>query len=268
MHQHEGGWTVLDIPEMDALPCDVYMRSQNLLPHQAFPPHFHRWNQFVYATSGTIVVTLAHSRHIITSEQAIWVPTGTIHTTGSVWGAEFRNLYIADQARCAARIGCAVYQVTPLLRQLIIEFERVDNDRSERDYRSRIAGLLQDQISRLEKIDFHLPWPHSEALRKLCEALYADPAHERSLDEWGEALGAAGRTLARRFEKETGLAFREWRRHLRLFRAIEWLASGKSITSVALDLGYNSTSAFTYMFREAMGKSPSEWQRRSAGSQR
>src|SRR5690606_41690941 len=88
-------------------------------------------------------------------------------------------------------------------------------------------------------------------------------ADDRSLRDWGLLLGASSRTLARRFEKETGMALREWRRRLRLFRAIEWLAGGKPVTSIALDLGYASTSAFSFMFREATGLSPSEWQRRA-----
>jgi AraC-like DNA-binding protein len=263
MAWHDEGWIAVKVPDLEALPNDVYMRSQNLAPREAFPPHAHRWNQLVYATSGTMVVTLEHSRHIITPEQAIWVPTGTVHTTGSVRGAAFRNLYIADGARCAAGVSCAVYRVTPLMRQLIIEFERISRDEAEGGYRLRIADLLQDQILRLEKLDFHLAWPRSASLRKLSESLYANPADDRSLRDWGLLLGASSRTLARRFEKETGMALREWRRRLRLFRAIEWLAGGKPVTSIALDLGYASTSAFSFMFREATGLSPSEWQRRA-----
>jgi len=268
MEWEDEGWIEVEVPDIDHLPSDVYMRSQNLAPREAFPPHAHRWNQLVYGTSGTMMVTLEHSRHIITPEQAIWVPTGTVHTTGSVRGAEFRNLYIADSARCAATVGCAVYRVTPLLRQLIIEFERVAPDGRDEEYRGRLAELLQDQIMRLEKIDFHLAWPHSAALRKLCEALYANPADERSMRDWGQALGASSRTLARRFERETGLAWREWRRRLRLFRAIEWLAADRPVTSIALDLGYGSASAFSYMFREATGYSPSAWLRRNLSASR
>jgi len=74
----------------------------------------------------------------------------------------------------------------------------------------------------------------------------------------------SGRTLARRFEREMGVNMRVWRRRLRLFKAIELLASGMSVTQTALELGYASTSAFTYTFRVDMGCSPQAHRRAGA----
>jgi AraC-like DNA-binding protein len=52
------------------------------------------------------------------------------------------------------------------------------------------------------------------------------------------------------------MSLRTWRRRLRLFKAVELLAGDRSITEVALELGYGSSSAFTYAFRTEMGRSP------------
>ena len=78
----------------------------------------------------------------------------------------------------------------------------------------------------------------------LCGALYADPADPRSVDKWSQKLGMSSRTLTRRFEHEVGMTMRTWR--LRLFKAIELLGGGLAITQIAPDLGYASSSAFTY----------------------
>ena len=40
------------------------------------------------------------------------------------------------------------------------------------------------------------------------------------------------------------------------------LGAGRSVTDIALELGYASTSAFTYMFRQEMGCSPTEYRGR------
>lgn len=255
-------WITIDVPEIEALPKPVFPRSQNLAPREMFPPHAHRWNQFVYATSGTLVVTVAGSWYVITPEQAIWVPTGVVHTTGALNGAEFRNLYVADVPGLGMPPACTLFAVTALLRALIVELEAASQKGEDEAYIDKLNALIFEQLRRLPVQDFHLPWPQSPMLHRICEALHANPADARSIDDWGRALGASARTLARRFEKEVGVSLRQWRYRLRLFLAVEWLSAGRSVTEVALALGYASTSAFTYMFRQEMGRSPSEWRGR------
>ena len=59
---------------------------------------------------------------------------------------------------------------------------------------------------------------------------------------------------------------RQWRQQLRLLLALEWLSTPRSVTSIAIDLGYAGTSAFSYMFHQATGCTPSQWRsRRAAG---
>jgi AraC-like DNA-binding protein len=64
------------------------------------------------------------------------------------------------------------------------------------------------------------------------------------------------RTLYRRFLKETGITFARWQQQARLLDAIRRLAEGASVTATALDLGYESTSAFSAMFRRSLGQTP------------
>lgn len=260
----EEDWTLVDVPDMDELPGAVFQRFETLPARHIFPPHAHRWNQFVYATAGTLVVMVEKSRYVITPEQAIWVPTGVQHTTGALHGAEFRNLYVADAPDLGMPGTCAVLAVSPLLRALIVELADIGGRSEGADYIGRVHALLLDQLRRLPVQDFQLPWPTSPMLRKLCEAVYANPADLRGAEEWGAVLGASARTLARRFEKELGLGLREWRHRLRLFRAVEWLGAGRAVTDIALELGYSSPSAFTYMFRQEMGCSPTEYRGRGA----
>ena len=49
-----------------------------------------------------------------------------------------------------------------------------------------------------------------------------------------------------------------WLRHARILHAIPRLAAGDKVSSVAFDMGYASSSAFSYMFRRALGRSPRE----------
>ncbi|MHC1711281.1 MAG: helix-turn-helix transcriptional regulator [Solidesulfovibrio sp.] len=256
------GWSLINIPSFAHLPRPVYLRSLLLPKRHVFPLHSHNWHQFTYAASGSLMVTVEKSWYVIAQEQAIWVPRGVRHTTGAFQDAEFRNLYTVDAPDLNMPACSTVLSATPLLRALIAELADISH-RVERDeYVAQIDRLILEQLHRQPKEDFHLPWPESPSLHKICQELYADPACTRSFAEWGKAVGASPRTLARRFEKELGMAPREWRTNLRLFKAIDLLESSDNITEIALKLGYSTPSAFTYMFHQKMGCTPSEWRRR------
>ena len=91
----------------------------------------------------------------------------------------------------------------------------------------------------MPEIRVPLPWPRSPKLRILCEELYENPADVRSMRRWGMELGASSRTLARHLETETGLTIREWRRRLRLFKALEYLGDGANVTTVGSEAPAN-----------------------------
>ncbi|NMC48764.1 MAG: helix-turn-helix transcriptional regulator [Desulfovibrio sp.] len=55
------------------------------------------------------------------------------------------------------------------------------------------------------------------------------------------------------------MTFRIWRRQARLLAALRKLAAGEPVTAVALDLGYESQSAFIAMFKRALGVTPGRY---------
>lgn len=255
-------WTKLYTPEMGGLPFSVYLRSQNIKAREVFDYHVHPWNQFTYATEGTLIVDIQNRRHIITPEQAIWIPEGTRHASGALMNTALRTLYVKDPPQLMMPDEITVYAMNPLLKALILEMERMDLVDEPTAYIEKVNELVIEQLHRLEKLNLHLPWPQSPLLLKICEAIYEQPGDEKTIEEWGSELGASARTITRYFEREVGMTMREWRRRVRLFRSIEWLENGMPVTAVALNLGYASTSAFTYMFRELTGASPTEWKKK------
>ncbi|MGE8488865.1 MAG: helix-turn-helix domain-containing protein, partial [Paraburkholderia nemoris] len=76
---------------------------------------------------------------------------------------------------------------------------------------------------------------------------------------WAAWAGVAPRTLSRRFVAETGLTFAQWRQQARLLRALELVADGLPVTTIALELGYDNVSAFIDMFRRVMGTTPGRY---------
>jgi AraC-like DNA-binding protein len=249
-------WSIITAPADAAPPAPLTMRAQAIPARHQFPEHAHDWHQLVYAVEGVLTISTADQTFITSPEQAAWLPSGVTHRVGSLLGAQFRSLWIAVGAGAGLPMQPTVITVAPLLKALIVEAAELPGETDVDGYRGRVVTLILDQLRRASHLKVALPWPQSPALLRLCETLFLDPADQRDAGAWASELGLSSRTLTRRFEAEIGMPLRSWRRRLRVFRAIELLNGGSPVTVVAMDLGYNSASAFIFAFREEMGASP------------
>ena len=88
------------------------------------------------------------------------------------------------------------------------------------------------------------------------------PAERASLAQWAADVGASERTMARLFREQLGTSYQQWKQQAVLAHALPLLARGLAVGQVAAAAGYASESAFTAMFKAAMGQPPSRFQRR------
>src|ERR671913_2345223 len=114
-------WEIIEAPPGTAPPQPITVRAQSIPARHSFPEHEHRWNQMVYAISGVLTVAVEGHTFVISPEQAVWLPTGLRHRVGSLLGAEFRSLWIADEAGRGLAAGPPGLRVPLLLRTLIVE---------------------------------------------------------------------------------------------------------------------------------------------------
>jgi AraC-like DNA-binding protein len=124
---------------------------------------------------------------------------------------------------------------------------------------ARLMSVILDQIQSLPVTPLELRIPQDSHVSKIYEALADNPADNRSLEDWGHKVGACSRTLTRLFQAETAMSFRQWRQQFRILEALKRLGQRESITNIALDLGYDSPSAFICMFKKAIGKTPGQY---------
>jgi transcriptional regulator GlxA family with amidase domain len=119
--------------------------------------------------------------------------------------------------------------------------------------------LILDELRLAPTVPLHVPMPKSDRLLRVCYAILRNPAKELALDKCADAAAMGRRTFTRAFRRETGMSYAMWCQNVRLMEAVSLLASGQSVTSVALDVGYSSPSAFTAMFRRVFGVPPSHY---------
>jgi AraC-like DNA-binding protein len=223
------------------------------------PWHHHTCAQLIHTLSGVVRVETEQGSWVVPPSRGVWLPAYTrhaLHITGSV---ATRTLFVDPLARADLPASCQVVQISPLLRELIISAITLPEAYTPGSRTERIYELLLDEIRGMDVLPFELPSPQTHRLKMLCDLIQQRPGESWTLERASEQLNVSSRTLARYFIRETGLHFSDWVRRARLAIALTQLAQGESVLRVALDLGYESPSAFSAMFRRLLGVSPVDY---------
>ena len=225
----------------------------------AEPWHYHHCAQLIHTLSGVVKVETQHGSWIVPPSRGVWLPAGTRHALHIVGSVAARTLFVDPLARADLPASCQVVQISPLLRELIVSALTLPKHYASGSRAERIYELILDEIRVMDVLPFGLPLPHSDRLLALCQQIQQAPGESWTLARAAAQLCVAERTLARHFNRETGLQFSDWVRRARLSVALTRLAQGDSVLTVALDLGYDSPSAFSAMFRRVLGVTPANY---------
>jgi AraC-like DNA-binding protein len=246
----------------------VRLRTRSLPADTHFDPHRHPWAQLASCASGVLQVTAAREgstdeiTYIVPPSRALWIAPGARHSVHVLEHAHFRTLYLHESATPPGWSGCRVIMVSSLMRELI---EALDARGTGLARERLVADLVLDEIRHAESQALGVPLPASggdKRLRALCEAVLRAPGERTSLAAWAADVGASERTLARLFQSELGTGYQQWRQQAVLAHALPMLARGTPVGQVAAATGYASESAFSAMFKAAMGQPPRHFQPR------
>ncbi len=214
-----------------------------------------RWHLLAFAARGHLEVVTEGTRHLVPADRAVWVPAGTLHAEVLRAPVTVRSLYLSPRAG-APLTGVRTIAVTPFLRELIQHISRLGALDRRRPVQRRLIGVLIDLLGEARDVGLTLPAPRDPRARAFAELVTRQLDDSASIATLARRAGASVRTLERCFLAETGLRVGEWRRRVRLFHALRLLERGERVTSVALEVGYASTSAFCHAFLEQFGHSP------------
>lgn len=228
------------------------------LPDVAYDFHVHRRHQLLYATRGVARLETRDALYLLPPQRAAWIPAGVRHAT-RVNGAQILSLYFERRLAPALR-EVRVFDVSPLLREMIVYARRwpltsKGHGPAALTYFRALLGV-STELMQQQRALYQLPRPASDMTARALDWMLA---HVATADLTGAARHArtSPRTLRRRLESELGLHFRALLTQARMQRAVELLArSSRSVLEVAVEVGFQSQSAFTQAFRQSTGQTP------------
>jgi len=206
-----------------------------------------------------IVASTPDGAWVAPPERAVWIPVGTVHAVRMVGAVSTRSVSVDASVSAALGNKCRVLGVSPLLRSLLVEACELPREYDLQGRDGQLMALLVSELARAPVIPLSVPFPTTPMIARKCHAFLESPAPHDTIEQWSDQLGMGRRAFTRAFRRETGMSFGEWRQQACLLVALPRLAAGQPVTSVALDLGYESPAAFSTMFKRLLGMAPSQY---------
>lgn len=219
----------------------------------------HQQEQCIYVHSGVLAIVGENGRYFVPPQQAIIIPAEYSHEIIAKSEVSLSILYFDAEQAISSFSEPSVIATSVFLRALMTESKTISTSYLWESTDGRLLRLIKDKIVDSPSLDIFLPYPSDERLTNITARILKHPSLKSDLVSWGKFVSASPRTLSRVFKKETGITYSEWRQRLNIQIAIKHLSLGDSISEIATLLGYESSSAFIYMFKKQMGVSPNQF---------
>ncbi|MCW1245891.1 helix-turn-helix transcriptional regulator [Pseudomonas sp. SAICEU22] len=227
------------------------------LDHHDSGWHDHLRGQLLFTGQGCTRIILQQQLCLLPPSRAAWIPPGTLHRAVMQQSVEYRSIYLTAELCVDLPSRVCIIEVSPLLRAVLEPIAHAAFDSAWTQGRNaHLLGLCLAEIREAAHQPMLLPIPRDKRLTPLLQTLDQLPPPLALLEQ---QIGASGRTIGRILRRETGMSYQQWRQQWRLMRAIELLATGRSLSYCAFELGFASDSAFIAFFKLMTGRTPKNY---------
>lgn len=209
---------------------------------------------------GQIFVTRPHERHgekdsFLAVTRVTWIIFRLETLTLDSFWSQFSKDFASSGLRCV--------EANPAMESHFEDILRVHRQPTPHSalmisvLMQRLLLAIHEQQKSGDKSHF------SPAIRGLVEHLDTHPDEPLNMQSLAQKAGLSLSVFHRRFRSETGFSPNNYRVRARIRSAQNLLIAGKSVTEVALAMGFPSSQYFASVFRKYTGLSPSEWQQKA-----
>jgi AraC-like DNA-binding protein len=228
-------------------------------------PHVHKEGQLLLILDGAMTIWVNDLVWAAPIGLIAWIPPAFVHRATYHGNVEAVGVYIEPRLCRLLPDFPRIVNKTPLLPVMLKRLGIQTTLSMPISRRRRMLAVVLDEVCASGPSILHLPSPNDPRLISVSKRLMEDPAWPLSLDSLSREVGISRRSLTRMFREQTGISLTDWYLRRRMIAAMEWLAANRSVTSVAVDLGYESVSSFTRAFRKMTGSAPSVYRQGQTG---
>lgn len=215
--------------------------------------HAHESGQFILVEAGISHLKTELGAWIIPARRVAWVPPGVRHASKSSGAGRGWVVIPPSGLRDLPRRVCVLRASALMMASLQRLTQLTPGDGAMRRLLWKVVAA---EMSAAQPEQLEVPMPTAPRLLKAVQSVLTSPTAAASLDKLAVRAGMSSRSFARHFRSQTGLPYARWKRAVIAQHALERVAAGHKVSSVALDVGYESVSAFIAMFRRQYGESP------------
>jgi AraC-like DNA-binding protein len=174
-------------------------------------------------------------------------------------GVAMRSLFVdVERLDVALPASCAVFELDALAREMVKEIADYAWDQVLEGANAYVVKALLARLSASRPGKIFLPAGKDPRVVRTMNHLRQHPAANERVETLAARVHCSHRTLARLFVSDTGMSVGAWRTQLKLQAALERIASGTPIGTVAIELGHDP-STFSTLFKKTLGVSPARY---------
>lgn len=221
--------------------------------------HSHPRAQLIYATSGVMNVVVKNKIWVVNPLQGLWIPGEMEHQVSFQKNVNLYSVFIDPSFSNTLPSTSFSFDISTFLKQLIFKIISFENNENPTASQKKIMDVFLDELALIQSSSTFLPTSNHTELKNILLLIMNDITCKYNIEHYANLACMSSRTLSRLFIKELGMNFSDWRIRLKLLEAIKRLGEKQPIKEIAFDLGYETTSAFIYMFKKNLGTTPSNY---------
>ncbi|WP_122901067.1 helix-turn-helix transcriptional regulator [Acinetobacter sp. B51(2017)] len=247
------------LPTNDLIAAPLWIDFRHDPAASIYPAHGHAWGEFIYAFDGVMQVSIQHTDYITPPPYGIWLPPHLEHSGLNRTEVSHATLYVHESLCHALPKQAGILLTSPLVNA-VLQHLKQHPDLAANEH-LRLLQVLLDQLQHAPLIENYLPHSQHAKLQPVLRYLEQYLHDQSSLKDLAVLHHMTERTLARYAKKELGMSIHEWRQRLKVMTSLTLLNQGKTVESIALDLGYSNASSFIQMFKRWMHISPDQFRK-------